>query len=96
MWPRPKESRDRRQEVDQQNREIAHADIVVTRAILARLEIATIGAKNFEFAAQTSAAYESGASSGDHSHSRHRSDQLEDDKSRRAELKVATIRASEF
>ena len=49
----PKESRDRRQEVDQQNREIAHADIVVTRAILARLEIATIGAKNCEFATQS-------------------------------------------
>ena len=47
------ESRDRREEVAQQNGEIAHADIVVTRALLARLEIATFGAKNFEFATQS-------------------------------------------
>jgi hypothetical protein len=45
--PGPKKRRDRREQEDQQDREITHAAIVAARIDLARLEVATIYAKNF-------------------------------------------------
>jgi hypothetical protein len=40
--------------MDQQNREIAHELIVITRVVRTRPEVATIWANNFQFATHTS------------------------------------------